>query len=112
MLQYKIKRAVLALLAGLMLVIGLAFLTSAAWIILSEMFDTGTAALIIGLTYSGLGLVIFACLAIAKMMRPKLHTAPKPSSNASIAATLIPAFIGGLEAGIRARRQGPQRPQT
>jgi hypothetical protein len=54
------RRAALGFGAAVLLLIGLAFLTVAAWLALAALRDPLFAALVIGLVYLGLGLILLA----------------------------------------------------
>ena len=101
--------------AGLMtggllcVVIGLGFLTVAAWLYLAAAIDRPSAAMIIGAIYAGLGLLLvgFASLKSPTSSESKSRFDPlrdaesqaKPATNSS---PLMQAFLFGLQAGTSA----------
>ncbi|WP_375691462.1 hypothetical protein [Pseudooceanicola sp. LIPI14-2-Ac024] len=107
------QKAAISMGGVILLLIGLAFLTSAAWIALSEARSTLFAATVIGCAYFGLGLIL---LAVASMRRPVPPPAPAavaadPASQVTLTlGTLTGAFVQGLGAGIAARSAAPRRP--
>lgn len=106
-LERQMKRiataATLGLISGLCLLIGLAFMTVAAWIALAEHYDTLVAALVLGCAYIALSAVLVAILA-SRGRRPTPKPAPPPRP-ASDPLALVEAFLGGFEAA-RNRRKG------
>ena len=98
-------RSALGLFGVLCLVIGLAFLTAAAWIALRIAADAQTAALVIGGAYAGLGLIV---LAVARVARPG---PPPPVPRAARTVHEAPitgvaaAFMEGLGAGLASSRR-------
>ena len=91
--------------AVLFLLIGLLFLTLAAWLYLITVTTTLTAALILGAVYFGMG---FLLLAIAGSDG---EAAAQPSRQEDSAASdhdglknLVMAFLAGITAGQKARR--------
>lgn len=81
--------------------IGLAFLTSAAWIYLSDIRSTLFAALVIGGVYTGLGLIMFA-LASRDRPVPMAHPTNSEPPAAATPAGIIAALMQGLGAGMAA----------
>ncbi|WP_010140268.1 phage holin family protein [Oceanicola sp. S124] len=103
-------------LAGITLILpGLAFLTAALWLLLSELRDALFAAGVIGALYLGLGLI---CLAMARR-RPRIplpprHAVPPPPLAGGLAAELVAALMQGVTAGMAARaatRRPPPPPR-
>ncbi|MEM9583782.1 MAG: hypothetical protein AAGA08_11755 [Pseudomonadota bacterium] len=97
------KRA--GLLSGglLMLSVGTAFLTVAAWIYLTSLADALTAATVIGAVYCGLGFVLFGW-ASTGTGRTKEHTVTEARSHATTEhhPPLMQAFLHGMQAGVNA----------
>ena len=100
-----LRTAMLSAGAALFLLIGLLFLTLAAWLYLITVTTTLTAALILGAVYFGMG---FLLLAIAGSDG---EAAAQPSRQEDSAASdhdglknLVMAFLAGITAGQKARR--------
>ncbi|MBR9765595.1 MAG: hypothetical protein GYB53_19275 [Rhodobacteraceae bacterium] len=100
-------------LAGILLILpGLAFLTAALWMLLSELRDALFAASIIGALYFGLGLI---CLAMARR-RPRIPVPPRPAAvpppvaPGGMAAELVVALMQGVTAGMAARAAARRPP--
>lgn len=98
--RYAARRTAYSAFAMVLLIIGLVFLTVAAWLVLVELRDPTFAALVLGGVFVGLSLVIFA---ISAMTKPKPPVVAPPPSNAVTLAALIEAFTIGMGAA-RARR--------
>ncbi len=99
------RKAALGFGATLCLIAGAAFLTTAAWIALSIAADTLTAAFVIGMAYTGLGIVLFA---FAKMGHQSSHDEAKAESSPQVetdAPPIIAAFVHGMNAGAQAARR-------
>ncbi|WP_245964136.1 phage holin family protein [Roseovarius spongiae] len=98
----------LGLAGGLLLIVGMAFLTVALWIFLAAAESALIAALVIGLLYVGLGLILFA-VASARRRRAERRAAlaaaqtPKSSPLMQVAE----GFAIGMQAG-RAARSRPK----
>ncbi|MDF3357277.1 hypothetical protein HKX10_07340 [Sulfitobacter sp. KE33] len=104
-LRRALRTAMLSAGAVLFLLIGLLFLTLAAWLYLITVTTTLTAALILGAVYFGMG---FLLLAIAGSDG---EAAAQPSRQEDSAASdhdglknLVMAFLAGITAGQKARR--------
>ena len=93
--------AVLGLIGGIFLTIGLAFVTVAGWIALADRYDTLVAALVLGCVYIALSAVMIAILA-ARGNRPAPRVAPPPPP-ASDPLSLVEAFFSGFDAARRKR---------
>lgn len=97
-------RAALSAVAGLMVVVGLAFLTTALWIWIASTHGTLFAAAVIGAIYFGLGLIL---LAVGLPSRRHHHYhAPSPpiDPTAAIIAQITEGFLTGMRAGRATRR--------
>ncbi|MGI3168560.1 phage holin family protein [Pseudooceanicola sp. C21-150M6] len=94
-LRLSLRRAGFGLAGLCLFCIGLAFLTVAAWIALSDLRDALFAATVIGCSYAGLGLII----AVLGMRRPRRMPPPQPVSLAGLGA----AFAQGFGAGAATR---------
>jgi len=94
------RKAALGLAAITFLTVGLAFLTAAAWMMLSELLSAYHAAAYIGMAYFGIGLIILGISASRGEDVQETHTAP-PQPAAS-GPPLVSAFLHGLNAGAAA----------
>lgn len=101
----------------LCVVVGLAFLTVAAWIYLAATLDALAAASIIGGVYTGLGLILIGVggssgtgSAEAAAHRAALHEAEARHAPAGEAPPLMQAFLFGMQAGTNASSVG-RRPE-
>ncbi len=104
------RRTAVGLAAGFALLIGLLFLTLAAWIALASVADNLTAALIIGAVYVGLGFVLLA-FAMTRHVKAKVYhpaLGAPASRNENAFAGVAAAFFEGLGAGLTARDQFSQ----
>lgn len=95
-LRLSLRRAGFGLGGAFLMLIGLAFLTVAAWITLVEMRDAQFAALVLGAGYFGLGLVV-AVLGTRRPYIPPAAAAPMSMSGLSA------AFAQGFGAGVATR---------
>ena len=94
-LKLSLRRAGFGLGGAFLMLIGAGFLTVAAWIALAEAGGAQLAALVIGLAYFGLGLVIAAL----GTRRPRV---PPPTPGVSMSG-LSAAFAQGFGAGVATR---------
>ena len=97
-LKYSLRRAGFGLGGALFMLVGLAFLTVAAWIALAQAQGAMMAALIIGCAYVGVGAVIIAL----GTRRPR-YVAPVGTRTAFSAGGLSAAFAQGFGAGAATR---------
>lgn len=107
-----IRRAGYSLGAVILMSIGAAFLTVAAWIYLAQTHDALFAALVIGLVYFGFGLIFLALGARTRPV-PMAHSASAPPPAAASMTGLIAALMQGVGAGVAAgaaRRPAPPPP--
>lgn len=115
-----LRRAVLAIVGGVLLTVGLAFLTAALWILLERHWSSLVAASGVALLYILLG---FAVLMMARsrrrpvMVPPPAAAAARPvgavppgspfggpiPATASVVPSLVEAFLFGLNAARAAR---------
>ena len=104
------RRTAVGLAAAVSLLIGLLFLTLAAWIALASVADNLTAALIIGAVYVGLGLILLVFALTRQDKAKTYHPAlgATASRNKSPFNGLAAAFFEGLGAGLLARDQFSQ----
>ena len=101
------KRGAGGVFAGLLMLIGLVFLSIAAWIVLVASHGTMMAAVIFGCAFVGLGIVILAGLMMTS--RPRAHHAHPPHRKPDMVddyVRLAEGFAAGLRAGRRTRGQG------
>ncbi|MFG6578825.1 phage holin family protein [Sulfitobacter sp. 1A13191] len=104
-LRRALRTAMLSAGAVLFLLIGLLFLTLAAWLYLITVTTALTAALILGAVYFGMGFLLLAIAGSAG------EAAAQPSRQEDSAASdhdglknLVMAFLAGITAGQKARR--------
>ncbi len=107
-----IRRALLSVVGGIFVAIGLGFLTSAAWIMLEDVYSAVAAALILAGIYIGIGLIALGVA--SSSARRDAATAPRtPLSDPATPPRpgamppLAEAFIIGLNAALAARGRGP-----
>ncbi|MBD3625230.1 MAG: phage holin family protein [Rhodobacteraceae bacterium] len=98
------RRSALGLAGGLFLAAGIATLTVAAWILMAEATDHFTAALTIGLIYSGLGLILIAVAGRSTDERRHHPTEADTPPPKGPPPDLVNAFFEGLGAGVAARK--------
>lgn len=106
------QRAAFNAFGAILLLIGIGFLTVAAWIGLAAAFGTLIAALVIGCVFVGLGLLFMAMASIRRLLPP---AAPAPAAAAAPVgmAGLVGALVQGIGAGIvasAAMRKPPPPP--
>ena len=113
-----VRKSALMLVGSVLLGVGIAFLTVAAWIAIASMSSSLTAALIIAFVYVGAGLILFA-VSLNSQSRAAERAAEARSEAAarrdamsqpltgggqpSALPPLVDAFIFGLTAAMRAR---------
>ncbi|MBY6158520.1 MULTISPECIES: phage holin family protein [Paracoccaceae] len=97
-LKLSVRRAGFGLGGALLMLIGLGFLTVAAWIALAEARDTQFAAMVLGFGYIGLG----ALVAALGSRRPR-YVAPAPGPFGLSTGGLGAAFAQGFGAGAATR---------
>ena len=104
-LRRVLRTAMLSAGAALFLLIGLLFLTLAAWLYLITVTTALTAALILGAVYFGFG---FLLLAMAGSDRAPAAQAPRQEDPSATEhdglKNLVMAFLAGITAGQKARR--------
>lgn len=94
-----VRKTVIGLGAGLCLLAGAAFLTLAAWLFLITVTTTLNAALIIGGTYFGLGLILVGVASADSSSDRQESQSAQQDSNDHVVPKLIAAFMTGLQAG-------------
>ncbi len=101
------RRVALGFLSILALCVGVLFLTLAAWIVISQMADPTTAALVIGITYVGVGLILGAFAAARRSgssrRREDFMAPPAPIRREKVYTSMAAAFFEGLGAGLATR---------
>ncbi|MGY9045985.1 hypothetical protein P775_17415 [Puniceibacterium antarcticum] len=97
------SRAVAFSLAGaLLLLVGVAFLTIAAWLTLERVGDSLLAAQVIGCVYVAGGLIFFA---IASLQKRRVYRRPPPVAGApDPLLQMFEGFLMGMDAGRRSSR--------
>lgn len=86
--------------------VGTAFLTVAAWLVLSELKSAVFAATIIGIVYLGLGLIGFGFASVSYRRRtPPQHSAAEPPAELSPLQLVVVSFLQGIEQGARSNRK-------
>jgi len=91
--------------AVILLCIGLGFWTFAGWLFLLTLTSAPIAAVIMAALFTGASLLIIGILASGRSKIPPPPTpAPQPAPTID---SLIAAFITGLTAGARIRKQPP-----
>lgn len=98
------RAAMLSATAALMLLIGLMFLTLAAWLYLITVTSTLGAALILGAAYLGVGFLLLAIAGSGAQAPPAQAEESHTSSEHDGLKNLVLAFLGGITAGQKARR--------
>lgn len=100
------KKAGFSVVGGGLFLIGMAFLTSAAWIYLSDIRSSLFAALVIGGVYCGLGLIVIAVGMRERPVpdaNPTATEPPVPPSTADLVAALVQGLSAGIAAGVAKR---------
>jgi hypothetical protein len=91
--------------SAILVFVGAAFLTVAAWLLLTELKSTLFAATVIGATYAGLGLIGFA-IASASSQPPTTPKTPNDTLNGlSPMQLMVVTFLQGFERGAKAKRE-------
>ncbi|MFZ5965067.1 phage holin family protein [Thalassococcus sp. BH17M4-6] len=103
-IERRIRAATLSFFAGILFLVGLGFLTSALWMVLSTWQDPLFAAQVLGSGFVGLSAIVFL---IAKIVSRPRRVVPPPAAHASQTDPLIQmleGFLLGMDAGRRTRR--------
>lgn len=90
------KTAALGLFGAIFLGVGLLFLTLAGWLFLMSVTSALTAALVFGLMYLGIGLVLFGVISYRSRARRRARLAAAQSAAAAAAPTAAVTGHGGL----------------
>ncbi len=107
-----IRRALIGVVGGIFVAVGVGFLTSAAWIMLEDVYSSLAAALILAGVYIGIGLIAFGVVSssakreVSAAPRSPLNN-PTTSPHPGAMPPLAEAFIIGLNAAVAARGRGP-----
>ena len=112
--RFKSKAAHTAKRAGLLsggllaTLVGVAFLTVAAWTYLVQTTDALTAALVLGSVFTGVGLVVIGIASAQgdhsgeQATSPGLASANHQADHSSGQPPLMQAFLHGMQAGVSA----------
>jgi len=100
------RRAAFGLVSTLLLLVGFAFFTAAAFMAMQAARGAIFAALVVGAAYTGLALILLAI----GMRRPLPPPVAAPPVAAVSLAGIAGAFVQGIGAGIAARAAAPRRP--
>lgn len=99
------RKAALFSASAFLALVGGAFLTGAAWLVLVEMRSPTFAATVIGAAYFGLALVGFA-VGSSTTKRPVVQPTPDQDLNGlSPLQLVVVSFLQGIEQGARSRRK-------
>lgn len=101
---HKARMAAVGLGASIALFVGFAFLTLAAWLFLISVTTALVAALILGCTFVGIGLITLSVMSSISKSRKRARqqaaaAAPQDPGLAGLAA----AFVTGMTAGAKVR---------
>ncbi|MDO5758200.1 MAG: phage holin family protein [Rhodobacterales bacterium] len=106
------RRALILISGVAFLLIGIGFLTSAAWIMLEEVYSAAAASAILSGVYAGVGLVAIAIA--SSSAKRELRTPERPvqqdpaeTLQPGVTPPLVQAFLIGLNAALAARGRGP-----
>ena len=106
------RRALILISGVAFLLIGIGFLTSAAWIMLEEVYSAAAASAILSGVYAGIGLVTIAIA--SSSAKRELRTPERPvqqdpaeTLQPGVTPPLVQAFLIGLNAALAARGRGP-----
>jgi len=103
-LKMSLRRAGFGLGGAFLVMIGLGFLTVAAWITLVEMRDAQFAATVIGAAYVGVGLLVAVLGGRRPVHRPPL-TAPRAGDMSGLSAAFAQGFDAGAATGSAVHRR-------
>lgn len=97
------RRAAWATAGTLLLVVGIGFLTAAAWMVLSTLKDAQFAALVIGFVYVGLGGLVVA-IGMTSNRAPDIRSLPHPVGPDDTLERMAAAFFTGFQSAKDFRR--------
>lgn len=89
--------------AGLLVAVGIGFLTAALWMLIAATHGAMMAATIIGGLYVGVGLIMIA-VAMPDRSRHHHHHTPAVDPTALMMAQIAEGFVTGMRAGRATRR--------
>lgn len=97
------RKAALSTVASLLLCVGLAFLTAAAWFALATVLETMMVAATLGGAYLGIGLIV---LAVALRSSDNHHDSEGHAPGPQQTEAIIQSFLTGMATGqgVAARR--------
>ena len=99
------RKAALFSVSGLLGLVGAAFLTGAAWLLLVELKSALFAATVIGGVYMGLAL-IFAAIGSSSARKPVQQHPDDPNPNGlSPLQLVVVSFLQGVAQGAQAKRK-------
>ena len=99
------RRAALGTCASILILVGIGFFTAALWLYLVVVFGAMQAALLIGLGYSGAGLICLGVLMSSGEPDPHPDTQKAAQAKQGVTAPpLVEAFLYGLQAGSHASK--------
>ncbi|WP_458792838.1 phage holin family protein [Yoonia sp. MH D7] len=99
------RKAALFSVSGLLATIGVAFLTCAAWLLLTELRSELFAATVIGAIYLGFALIGFAVAASSKRKVVVQQPRDDGSNGLSPLQLVVVSFLQGIEEGARNKRK-------
>lgn len=99
------RKAALFSASAILALVGVAFLTGAAWVLLVELKSAVFASTLIGVIYLGFALIGFA-FAMSSAKRPtEQEAAAQNLSGLSPLQLVVVSFLQGLEQGARNKRK-------
>jgi hypothetical protein len=101
------KRAAWVTAGTVLFCVGIAFLTAAAWMVLSTLQDAQFAALVIGFAYAGLGGVAVAIGMTSHRttnVAPDPHSLSRPAGQDDTFERMTAAFLTGFQSAKEFRR--------
>ena len=106
------RRALIFIFGQAFLLVGIGFLTSAAWIMLKEVYSAAAASVILSGFYAGVGLIAIAIASSSarRELRASNHPPqqdPAEPPQTGVTPPLVQAFLTGFNAALAARGRGP-----
>ncbi|MGR3270154.1 hypothetical protein DU478_10385 [Thalassococcus profundi] len=95
----KARATVWSIIAGIFLLVGLGFLTSAFWMVLSELRDPLFAAQVLGGGFFGIGLIFLGISWLVGRRLYRLPPTPAAKTGTEPIVQMIEGFLLGLNAG-------------
>ena len=99
------RTALLGFGASVTLIVGILFLTLAAWIYLVQVTSALSAALILGGMFVGVSLIMFSMLSARRRALARRRERDRAALKVTGMQELLLAFLSGMKAG-RSRRRG------